>query len=108
MVNRLSFHQVQGDTYIYIYIYIYIHTPLSTNNGDARFALASDFKGKIRSQQNKQKSGTAACVPLYSAVPKRNIIFLHMNRTPVDRQEAMLYKNLNKKIHMMLFDIIID
>ncbi len=27
---------------------------------------------------------------------KQKIIFLNVNRTPVDRQEAMLYKNINK------------
>ncbi len=43
-------------------LYFYLnrhHTTLSTNNRDVRVALASDFKGKIGSQQNKQKSGGA-------------------------------------------------
>ncbi len=54
------------------------------------------------SQQNKQKSGAASSVLqllgklLYSAVPKAKYYFLNVNRTPVDRQEAMLYKNRNK------------
>ncbi len=71
-------------------------TSLSTNNGDARVALASGFKGKIRSQQNKQKSGAAACVlrlpgkPLYSAVPKAKRCIFKCEPDPVDRQEATL------------------
>ncbi len=76
MVNRLSFYQVQGDmfgSFENLYFNLNPVTPLNTNNGDDRVALASDFKGKIHSLHNKQKSDAAACVPrkpLYSAVPK--------------------------------------
>ncbi len=36
-----------------VFFYLNRRHTLSTNNGDARVARASDFKGKIRSQQIK-------------------------------------------------------
>ncbi len=46
-----------------LYFYLNRHHTAEHKQGDDRVALASDFKGKIRSQQNKQsREGAAACV----------------------------------------------
>ncbi len=80
------------------------HHTLSTNTGDARVALASDFKGKIHSQQNKQKSGAAVCVlrlpgkPLYSAVPKEKHHVFKCEPVPggsTKTYELYIYKKKN-------------
>ncbi len=56
-----------------LYFYLNRHHTAEHKQGDDRVALASDFKGKIRSQQNKQKSGGSCC--LCSAVTGETAIF---------------------------------
>ncbi len=86
-------------------LYFYLNRHYTAEHKQrGRQNLASDFKSKIRSQENKQKSGAASCVlrlpgkPLYSAVPKAKHHIFKYEPDPGGsaRSYALFYTNLNK------------
>ncbi len=91
-----------------LYFYLNRHHTAEHKQRGSQSCICLRFqKGKIRSQQNKQKSGSAACVlqlpgkPLYSAFPKAKYYIFKCEPDPGGSARSYALYKSKQIIHMI-------